>query len=947
MSPPNGNRRSPATTLDLDIDEVCDKFEDAWKRGRTPSLKAYLARMPARRHGALLEHLLVLELRYRRRRGQMPLLRDFLRRFPDYADRVRAAFDSQAPIDKSKPSPQPRDPHDFSLNLDDKPPKLPGFQILERIGAGGMGIVYKARNIGPDLIVAVKVLPPELFARDRPRKMFRREAQNMVRLIHDNIVRLHNYNLLHIPPFFSMEYVEGGSLADKLNDGVPDPLWSARLLATLARCLKYIHDQNVLHRDLKPANILLKADGKPKIADFGLGKCPELDSYRSLPHVVLGTPSYMSPEAAEGKEITKAADIYGLGAILYECLAGRPPFKAETYEATRQLVVRGDPVPPSDYDASVPPALERICLRCLAKDPALRYADGITLAEDLERYSTRPLAPRQEREEDWHPQWAKNAGYEILELIGCSFAGMVYKARQLEPLNRIVTLMTLSTRALHDPARMARFRASAEAAAQLQHPNIVPIYGYDVHAGQPHFSMEYLSGGTLASRCNGQPWSMREAVEIIITLAAAAGYAHQRNIVHGDLRPFNVSLSDGGIPKITGFGLGSLVDKNPDFRRGVRIGLSNYMAPEVAQGRPENIGPATDVHALGAMLYELLTGRPPFLADNIKKTIHQVLTRKPPAPSKLRPGLLSPALDSVCLRCLNKNPADRFANASELANELTKLLDDDRQQTGEFQLIPGYEMLEPLGQDEIGTTYKARQVSLDRLVVLKIFEKDGRRFVRSNQAVARLNHPNLVQIIDCGQRERVLFVVEEFIEGTDLEQKMRRHRQSPSDAASLVEVLARALHHVHRQKMVHRNLNPRLIRMTPLGVPKITGFDLALRLDERPLDSDGTGGGTPRYMAPEQLDEGKAITPATDVFALGMILYELLTGISPFHDDDVLKAVENIRNRVVVPPSKCVRAVDKHLDVICLKCLEKRPTRRFRSAKALGEALKKWLSHKR
>src|SRR5439155_9977718 len=203
---------------------------------------------------------------------------------------------------------------------------------------------------------------------------------------------------------------------------------------------------------------------------------------------------------------------------------------------------------------------------------------------------------------DWYTRWARRAGYEIVDISGCSVLGMVYKARHVQ-LNRIVTLKTISARAQNEPAKMARFRAEAETAARLQHPNLVNIYDSGEQCGQPYFSLEFVDGGTLAERCVGTVAPARQAAELVNTLARATHHAHQQGIIHSDLRPFNVLLTKDGVPKITGFGLAKLLEKNrPELRAtGAPLGLSNYMAPEQAEGRIRDIGPATDVHALGAM----------------------------------------------------------------------------------------------------------------------------------------------------------------------------------------------------------------------------------------------------------------------------------------------------------------------------------------------------------
>lgn len=434
----------------------------------------------------------------------------------------------------------------------------------------------------------------------------------------------------------------------------------------------------------------------------------------TLTKTVMGTASYMAPEQAAGKtrEIGPAADVHALGAILYEALTGRPPFRAATRELTIVQVLCDEAVPPTHLRSEVPPELEMICLKCLEKEAGHRYGSAEDLAEDLRRFLNGEALPaKTPADAKRQPRWARHAGYEILEVAGCSVSGMVYKARQVG-LNRLVTLKTISATAQCMPSNMARFRMEAEAAARLDHPNIVRIYDFGESDGQPYFSMEYLDGGTMADRFVGRTHPARQAAELLETLARAVHYAHQQQIVHADLRPFNVLLTAGGMPKITGFGLALLLvkDPTPTQTRAVPRGLSNYMAPEQTESRVSEVGPATDVHALGAMLYELLTGRPPFLADTVQETLEQIRTRAPAPPSELQADV--PAeLSAVCLRCLQKEPGRRYASAAALADEMRRFLASEPTpefaDTDHFELVPGYELLEELGRGGMGIVYKA------------------------------------------------------------------------------------------------------------------------------------------------------------------------------------------------------------------------------------------------
>jgi WD40 repeat protein/serine/threonine protein kinase len=276
-------------------------------------------------------------------------------------------------------------------------PSLAGYEILDELGRGGMGVVYKARQVALQRLVALKMILAGSHAGPKQLARFRAEAEAVARLQHPNIVHIYEVGEQDGLAFFSLEFIEGGNLAQKLN-GRPLPFReSAGLICTLAGTIDYAHRRGIIHRDLKPPNILLTADGIPKITDFGLAKqlstgTGTVDDPSSGSHTqtgsVIGTPSYMAPEQAGGKgqEVGPAADIYALGAILYEMLTGRPPFRAESPLDTVLQVISEEPVPPRRLSPRVPRDLETICLKCLEKEPRRRFRSAGELAEELTRF---------------------------------------------------------------------------------------------------------------------------------------------------------------------------------------------------------------------------------------------------------------------------------------------------------------------------------------------------------------------------------------------------------------------------------------------------------------------------------------------------------------------------------------------------------------------------------
>ncbi|HVU86176.1 MAG TPA: transporter substrate-binding protein [Pirellulales bacterium] len=271
-------------------------------------------------------------------------------------------------------------------------PNLPGYEIVSELGRGGMGVVYKARQIKLNRPVAIKTIISGAHAGARERARFAAEAESVARLQHPNIVQIYDVGEHDSAPYFSMEFVDGPSLHRRLQGQPVDETTAATVLETIALAIQYAHERGIVHRDLKPANILMAGpedaplrDCIPKLTDFGLARQLEEDVRLTQTGVVLGTPCYMAPEQVENPtaDIKPAVDIYGLGALLYEMLTGRPPFSAASNFETMRLVVTEDPVRPSLLRPSVPRALERICLKCLAKHPEDRYASAQALADDL------------------------------------------------------------------------------------------------------------------------------------------------------------------------------------------------------------------------------------------------------------------------------------------------------------------------------------------------------------------------------------------------------------------------------------------------------------------------------------------------------------------------------------------------------------------------------------
>lgn len=412
----------PTTPEIVLIDCVCNDFESSL--GGRPVIESYLDRVSEDLHPVLLRELLLLELEARMKRGESPDIRDYEQRFPAHADvvseAVRVAW-SESKVDqptaampastdlgtsakrtgaathtKQETTRGGRRLRASSTDPEVQPLRRFGdYELLDEIARGGMGVVFRARQLSLNRIAALKMVLAGTLASEEAIARFMSEAEAAAQLDHPGIVPIYEVGQEGEEPFFSMGYVDGPSLAGMLALGPLTANEAARMIGKISEAVEYAHQHGVIHRDLKPSNILVDESGRPRITDFGLAKLDGADQQLTTTGQVIGTPGYMPPEQALGDEVDERADVYAMGALLYAQLTGRPPHQAATAVDTLRAVVEREPVAPRRLVRGVPRDLETICLKAISKNPARRYQTASEFLNDITRFENRqPIIAR-------------------------------------------------------------------------------------------------------------------------------------------------------------------------------------------------------------------------------------------------------------------------------------------------------------------------------------------------------------------------------------------------------------------------------------------------------------------------------------------------------------------------------------------------------------------------
>jgi len=375
------------------IDRVSDAYEDAWRAGSLPNIQDFIDAVDQGLQNKLVRELIQIDCDYRTKRGIALDEQAYRSRLPQFHDVVRETMatmhDRHATL-----AVETLDGATLELRTSSKATASPGdrvhyfgdYELLEELARGGMGVVYRAKQISLNRIIALKMILSGNIAGDNEIRRFQREAEAAANLDHPNIVPIYDIGEHNGQHYFSMKLIEGGTLGNQSDQLKQDHPRAIELVATVADAVHYAHQRGILHRDLKPANILLDGNGQPLITDFGLARNTKSDQQLTQTGAVVGTPGFMPPEQATGQGVTTAADIYSLGAILYSLLCGRPPHQGDSVMGTLLSVIGQTPPKPRELNPNIHPDLELICLKSLAKEPSDRYSSAGEFAADLRAF---------------------------------------------------------------------------------------------------------------------------------------------------------------------------------------------------------------------------------------------------------------------------------------------------------------------------------------------------------------------------------------------------------------------------------------------------------------------------------------------------------------------------------------------------------------------------------
>ena len=803
------------------------------------------------------------------------------------------------------------------------------YQIKEVLDHGGIASTLLAYDPNFERNVILKALSNVRVNSKASHKRFEQTAEIIASLEHEAIVPVLDYGVYEEHPYFAMAYIPGLSLQGYLQKVGTLSLSDAALVLTrLSTALDTAHAAGITHCDIRPSNILFDRKKLPYLSDFGFVQV----AYQTNSHITIHAPAYAAPEQwQQGKRLGGRVDVYQLAAILFEMLTGQAPFTSDKPAEIKHKKLKGSIPLARAINASLPHSIDLLFSKAMAKNPVERFA---TLSEFSLAFSRMIAAEKIDR-------------YEIRQRLGEGAISTVYLAYD-PAFGRDVAVKIIRAVFSDDRDFRRRFVRELRIIAQLEHSAIVPVYDFGEYEGQAYYVMRYMSGGNLRLRLEEKgPLPLNEASIILKRLAAALDNAHAQKIIHRSIKPSNVLLDSEGLAYLSDFGFANYAEET--ITSPATVGSPPYMAPE--QWRQERIGTFTDVYQLGALLFEMLTGQPPYVAEELSELLYQILHKPLPLAQEINPQLPL-AINDVLAKALAKNPAERYVSPSDMVADLHKVIEAENEKKRSKKYlskapdkIRQYKIKEVLGASRTSIVYLAQDLIAERTLAIKVLSKTlfddtmSRKFLeREAEIFSKISrHPAIVPVYDSGQFEGQPFIVMPYMSGGSLDKLLQKNGPvSLLEASKIIRRLADALDTVHSKGIIHRDIKPSNILLDSDGLAYLSDFGIVHHIGQETLDT--TIQGTPPYMAPEQW-QGKSQNSQTDIYQLGVLLFEMLTGQRPFIADTSAAFVYQHLNEPIPSASDINPQLPPPCDEILRKALAKNPADRFNTAGELASTL--------